>query len=133
MGKPNYEKPTSQVDLERRLKDDYVSPSVLGQAVDPVLESENGYVGVDPIYQNFANETEKPYASEKGVEKKLEAPYYGDKTDFDKGATPEGEAEAEEQEEDEGQSSSGTTTTPDGGGSGAAPAAPTLPPSGQNS
>ena len=101
MGKPKYSKPTSQVDLEARLKDDYVSPSVINQGVDPVYESENGYVAVDPIYQHFANETEKPLASESGVEKKLEEVYYNEDTDFDAGATAEGEGSEEDEDEEE--------------------------------
>lgn len=114
MSNPNYEKPTSQVDLEARLKDDYESPSLLRQGESPSLESANGYIGVDPIYQNFANETEKPLAAEKGVEKKLEAVYYSDDTDFDAAATPQGEGDAEDEEEKAGtgQDSSGNTTTP---------------------
>lgn len=125
--KPNYEKPTQQVDLEERLKDDYVPAAVLTVAEDPVVTSENGYVAVDPIYQNFANETDKPFAAEKGPEKKLEegavsgTPLYNDETDFDAGATADGEGEEDPEETAEtGQSAGGTTPTSQ------------TPPSGQN-
>lgn len=73
-------RPTSQVDLEQRLAADFRTdgatdgpvtsgghlvvsgPAFVGDGNDP-----SAYVGVDPIYQNYANETEKPFAFE-GVE-----------------------------------------------------------------
>lgn len=127
MAKPQYTKPTSQTDLEERQKPDYVPSSQLIQGTDPDL-SDNGYVGVDPIYQNYTNDTEKPYLAEKGPEKKVEELVYAEDVDTSKGATAEGEPDSEPEGED-------TKTTPDGstkqttqaaGGSGG-PATPTPP------
>lgn len=83
----NYELPASQVDLEARLKtgdksnrvlstadsyeqDDVDKESVAGYAVEG--NEVNAYVGVDPIYQNYADETQKPLRAEGGPEAKLE-------------------------------------------------------------
>ena len=92
MAKPQYSKPTSQVDLEERQKKDYVPPAVLTQGEDQPV-SENGYIGVDPIYQNFANETEAPFAVEKGPEKEIFEAHLADDVDFSKGATADGEGD----------------------------------------
>jgi hypothetical protein len=70
MAKAEYSKPASQLDLEARQKDDYEPPAVLKPGVDPAL-STNGYVGVDPIYQNAANSTERPIEATKGAEAKV--------------------------------------------------------------
>lgn len=40
--------------------------------VNPDPRGENGFIGVDPIYQNFGNDQMKPYDSEEGAEKELE-------------------------------------------------------------
>lgn len=134
MAKPQYSKPTSQVDLEERMKDDYVVPSRLVQGTDPE-KAETPYVGVDPIYQNYANETEKPLLSEKGAESKLESLAYADDVDKDFGATPEGESEATEQAEEEqsgdstSTSSGGTGTTTASGSGSTPPASGSTPPS----
>lgn len=116
MAKAKYEKPASQVDLEARQKSDYVPPSVkkVGTDAEP---SENGYVGVDPIYQNYANDTDGPQAAESGPEAKVESDFYADEVDYEAGATPEGEKEAEEDAEEEDDDddksqSSASTTTP---------------------
>lgn len=71
---PEPVKSTQQLDLEARQAEDYVSPFVLGKTVGPneSLVSEDGFVGVDPIYQNAANETDEPLAAEDGVEKVIE-------------------------------------------------------------
>ena len=106
MAKPQYSKPTSQVDLEERSKDDYVPPAQLIQGTDP-QPAETGFVGVDPIYQNFASDTEKPLRAEKGAEKKFEDQAYADEVDADFGAAHEAEAEEEEP--------SGDSTPPSGG------------------
>lgn len=37
---------------------------------------KDGYVGVDPIYQNHANDTEKPYAAEGGADELAEKAYF---------------------------------------------------------
>lgn len=127
MGKPNYEKPTSQVDLEQRLKKDDVPNGTLVHGTTPE-PSDNGYVNVDPIYQNYANPTEQPLRAESGVQKKIEEGLYADDVDLEKGATPEGEADADEEgegdETPQGSSSSQTTTTQ---GAAATPPSPTPP------
>jgi hypothetical protein len=137
MAKPQYSKPASQVDLEERLSDDYVPVGQLNQGTDPGL-SDNGFVGVDPIYQNFANETEKPFKAEKGPEAKIEKDVFTDDVDFDAGATAEGESEvdAEEEKEEEasktpsGSGSSGTGSS--GSGSTPPPSGGSTPPSSQS-
>jgi hypothetical protein len=64
-------KPTSQLDLEARLERDNENPEVhVSVPVNPSYEAEGEYVGTDPIYQNYANETEKPLAGE-GPEQKV--------------------------------------------------------------
>jgi hypothetical protein len=75
--KAQYEPPTSQVDLAARLESGNASDRVVStsneaarrdaeQEVDEgrimIVEGNvlDGYVGVDPIYQNYANKTEAP-------------------------------------------------------------------------
>jgi hypothetical protein len=67
-------KPTSQLDLERRLDKDNESEVANRVPVtrNPDHFGREAYVGVDPIYQNHANDTEKPYAAEEGPEKDAE-------------------------------------------------------------
>jgi hypothetical protein len=77
--KAEYSKPTSQVDLERRLADD--STPVFREFSAPEAVTEDGFVGTDVIYQNAANKTDEPIAAKSGVEKKAEqlfADAYGD-------------------------------------------------------
>ena|SRR5690349_15437782 len=71
--KATYEKPTSQLDLEARQADGYVPPSQLTTPNEPGVTpyDRGGYVGVDPVYQNAANETERPMRAEDGPEAKL--------------------------------------------------------------
>lgn len=87
--KATYSKPTSQVDLEARLKadaeetsppprkkgEDFDAPgpfNVQG-AVNPDGEpTEDGYVGTDKIYQNYANETDAPLQADEGADKLAE-------------------------------------------------------------
>ena len=127
MAKAQYSKPTSQVDLEERTKDDYVVPAQLVQGTDPV-PAETGFVGVDPIYQNYANDTEKPLRAEKGAEKKFEDLAYADEVDTDFGATPAGESEAQEQKEEEQKSGDATSSTSGGSGTTTASGAGSTPP-----
>jgi len=89
----NYEPPASQVDLERRQESGNASDRVLStsdeyarrQAEKSDDEKDAGvrsfavegndldnYVGVDPIYQNYANESEAPLKAEDGPEQVLE-------------------------------------------------------------
>ena len=130
MGKPNYEKPTSQIDLEARQSKDYVPSAVLVQGND-AEPSDNGYIGVDPIYQTFANETERPFLSEKGPESKVEEAWVADEVDTAVSATPSGQSEAEEQREDDSSTTpTGSTTTPTT--TPATSGAATTPPAGAN-
>lgn len=65
-----YEKPTSQLDLEARQADDYESPlrvAATGEPGDTPFDNA-GYIGVDPVYQNAANETERPMRQTEGPE-----------------------------------------------------------------
>lgn len=92
--KANYTKPTSQVDLEERLARGNESSRVLvtsdeyarrlEERDDEEKEAQRGrsfavedndldnYVATDPVYQTYANETEKPLRAEDGPEAELE-------------------------------------------------------------
>lgn len=63
-----YAPPASQVDLAERLANGNASSAVLSTAPSAVQEArpvdEEGYVNVDPIYQNHANDTEAPLQAE---------------------------------------------------------------------
>lgn len=67
-------KPTSQLDLERRQSDDYVADADISSrvAVNPNPFGEEDYVGTDPVYQNYANDTEKPLPADEGPEAEAE-------------------------------------------------------------
>jgi hypothetical protein len=84
-----YSKPTSQVDLETRLQadaeetsppprrkgEDYDAPAPyeLQGAVNPSGEpTDEGYIGTDVIYQNYAEETNKPLQADEGADKLAE-------------------------------------------------------------
>lgn len=58
----------AQLDLEQRQGSGNTSSLVLPQAVDPSESpfSGNGFVNVDPVYQNYANEADKPLAAQGG-------------------------------------------------------------------
>lgn len=69
---------TAQLDLERRQGNEYVGDSELASRrtfVNPSPLGEEEYIGTDPIYQNHANDTEKPLAASKGVWKDAEDAY----------------------------------------------------------
>lgn len=84
---PVYEKPASQVDLEARIANGNASNQVVidsneyrrrkesgeledvaGRDFTVEGNDTSGYVGVDPIYQNYANETEAPMKADEGAE-----------------------------------------------------------------
>lgn len=98
MSDASFAKPTSQLDLEERLaRGNEVEPILV--AINPNqqgLDDVEGYVGTDPIYQNYANETEKPYAAEGGAEAEAEALH-----DFAVSAEAAPEPDAEDDAEDE--------------------------------
>jgi hypothetical protein len=72
--KPYLTKPTSQVDLETRLEDGYKPDSDVSdrRVVNPNPFGAEDYASTDPIYQNHANDTEKPYRAEEGADKQAE-------------------------------------------------------------
>ena len=76
-----YAPPASQVDLAERLESGNASHRVLSTAdiavQEPRPEDVEGYVNVDPIYQNYANETEKPLQGDGGPEGQLEEEGFG--------------------------------------------------------
>lgn len=125
MAKPNYEKPASQVDLEERQKKDYMPPAQLRPGVDPE-PSHTGFVGVDPIYQNYANATEAPLRAEKGPEKQIEETAYAKDADFEAGKTPEGQAAAAEDDEEDEEP---VVTTPTTNSPASSSTPPPVPPS----
>jgi hypothetical protein len=75
-----YTKTTAQLDLERRLADEKLSPKELREKYDGGARDYTGdgndtsaYVGVNPEYMNYANETDRPYqAGEGSAERELE-------------------------------------------------------------
>lgn len=106
--KVRYSKPTSQQDLERRLEKDNEAETLL-TGVNPAEQDHlvsDGYVGVDPVYQNHANDTDKPRASEDGAEKKAEEAFVASLT-----ATVS-ESEDDEDDEDDDDLEPVTTSTP---------------------
>lgn len=111
MAKPNYSKPASQVDLEERQSKDYVPPAQLLQGKDPE-PSKTGFVGVDAVYQNYANDTEAPRKAEGGPEAKVEKNAYDKDADFEYGKTEDGEVEEEDEDEDSSSNPPSTNTPP---------------------
>lgn len=67
--KPYITQPRTQTDLEARLAAEAPAPAAV---VNPNPFGDEAYAGTDPIYQNYANDTEKPLKAAKGVEKKAE-------------------------------------------------------------
>lgn len=71
-----YTKPTSQLDLEQRLKDGNEVERFKIETVQPTDQvEEDGYVGTDPVYQNHAEDIHKPLAADGGVEAEAEKLY----------------------------------------------------------
>lgn len=133
MGKPNYQDSGQTEDLKERAKKDYQVPGRVTQA-EHTEKSENLYIGVDPVYQNYANPTEKPYLAESGPVKKLQSELVADGANADNEATPEGERP--EDEDGDGGGDGGSTEGSSTGGAGSrsgssVPAAP-VPPSGSS-
>lgn len=78
---PYLTKPTTQVDLERRLaieNGDLDPEEDAGTPRDFKVEGNDtsAYIGVDPIYQNYAEETHQPLASDGGPEERIEERAY---------------------------------------------------------
>lgn len=67
-----YTKTTEQAYLENLVETQgEADGSKVAKVEDPNPLGEGEYVGTDPIYQNYASETEKPLASEEGAQKDL--------------------------------------------------------------
>lgn len=129
MADAKYTKPASQVDLEERQKKGNQSARVLPSA--PQFEGgkddgrarqmtvpgndTDGYIGVDPVYQNYANETEAPIEADESAESKV-ADEYADQAEVAQLSQPvakvERDEENEEDEEDEEPQGSPTPPTP---------------------
>ena len=103
----NYEDSASLVDLKARQEEDYVPPGVVGRASD-AQKSENGYVGVDPIYQNFVDETHQPGIPDEGAEAEIWQTFVSEDVDTSLMATPESVSDAQAKRD------SGETYTADG-------------------
>lgn len=77
--KVEYTESTAAKDLKRRLENDNESAlqvAKVAETADPYGKDEkgkeNGYVNVDPVYQNYADDTHKPLEASKGVFKDAE-------------------------------------------------------------
>jgi hypothetical protein len=67
--------PTSQVDLAARQENDHQPEYTETVSTGDLMLAEvvpEGYVGTDPMYANYANETDKPYPAEEGPEAQAE-------------------------------------------------------------
>lgn len=113
MAKPKYEESAATKDLKERTDPDYQG-QIKVQPTDPDDTTSDGYIAVDEVYRNHANPTDGPIKADgKGPQAKAFDEYYDDDTDFDAGATPEGESEAvDEREEEEESETSSTPSAP---------------------
>jgi hypothetical protein len=124
--------PTSQVDLQDRLDNDFRTDRVnnvgLPEEVEGLTVEGNdtsGYTSnVDPMYRNYANETEKPIVAEEGAE--AEAELVLEDAASTASTVP---VEEEKHDVDEDESAPDTSTSSAGPGVWTAPAAssPTTP------
>lgn len=104
-----YTRPTSQVDLERRLENDNAAPRIL-QGVNPThVNEDNGYVGVSPEYQNAANETDEPLSSEEGADLLAEEEFL-DSTTTTEGSEPMPEVKERYEDQKKGVVPSGSSS-----------------------
>lgn len=78
-GDVEYTKPNVVLDLERRQAEEQARASGEAPPADEnarVFQVEDNdtsaYIGVDPEYQNYADETHKPFAAEEGAEQDAE-------------------------------------------------------------
>lgn len=116
MAKARYEKSSAQLDMEERAKSSWQPSSVLNPGQDP-QKSDNGFIGVSPEYQNYADEKFAPLPSEKGVEADLESAVLTDDADHKKAAPEEGEVPEDEYDDDEDEDTPPTPLTPPTGSS----------------
>jgi hypothetical protein len=64
--------------LESLLGEEHEAPTFGGVSVNPndnKAITDDGYVGVDPVYQNFANDTDEPLQADEGGDKLAEDAY----------------------------------------------------------
>lgn len=70
-------KSTQEIALERMIEDDpEFSKKIVPGETRPLVE--DGFVGVDPEYRNYARDTEKPMRAEEGAYKAIEDRVLGD-------------------------------------------------------
>ncbi len=127
--KAQFSKPNSQLDLEHRLEtgnksfrelstsDTFEAPDGDdGTGRDYRVEGNetDGYVGTDPMYQTYANETEAPGVAEEGPEAEVFA-------QFDEALHREPEAKDDDEDVEEGENDTPESTP------GAAGSTPTKP------
>lgn len=129
--KAQYSKPSSQLDLEERQENENRSPRILStsdqyeapeqddNARDFTVEDNelDGYVGTDPVYQNYAVDTDKPMPAEEGAESKLEKEFLGS-------LDPDPQKQDAASEDEEGEEGGGEASTPS---TGASPSTGTTP------
>lgn len=128
---PQYTKPSDRVWQEQQDKNGNESKKVLstyednepkpdGKERELTVEGNQteAYVGVDPIYQTYANDTEAPLAAEKGVEAKLEE-RIPEQNNVPSKEAPEASEPTEKPTENQGSGSgSGGSTSTDSSSSG---------------
>ena len=73
--KAQYAKTTQQIDLESRYGVTDPDDAPAARSFEVEGNDTDAYVGVSPEYRGYANDTEKPYAAESGVEKIMEERY----------------------------------------------------------
>jgi len=120
-----FEKSTAQLDLEARQADDYESPlkvAATGEPGDTPFDNA-GYIGVDPVYQNAANETERPLRQTEGPEAQIikDAGHEHNTGTFDdESPIPEPDEKPEKKDEEEKDENAESATPP-------TPSTPTAP------
>jgi hypothetical protein len=104
-----YTKSTAELDLERRIEEDFESPNKVDWGTVPDQVSEDGYVNTDPIYQNAATPGGEPYWSEEGAMKTLEERVLGDQMPGSEDDESDEDDTEEDEHDDEGTEESSPT------------------------
>lgn len=91
-----YTKSTAELDLERRIEENFESPNKIDWGTVPSQVTEDGYVNTDPIYQNAATPGGEPHWAQEGALKTIEEKVLGDEV-----AALEADAEDDEEESDD--------------------------------
>lgn len=114
--KANYTKSTEQLDLERRMAEDFESPKKIVEGEVPNQLQEGGFVNVDPIYQNYANEADAPLHAEEGVYADMDDQMFGKdeakKVRENQKASASSEDDEDEEEDDKSTTKPTTKSTP---------------------